>query len=233
MAAKYSQAPISEVICGVFFQSKYAHKWLRTIFNSSQNLQPDYPIINTHPTPLPEEEVINGMINANPHYQAAGFSTYRFATLDGRWQVLIQQNMLSLHWNRKDSEAVGQYPGFSEVYQKFKGLFNNLLWAISSDDGGLLENIKSCYLAYVDRVDIENFNQRGEDINDILTLNPPGFSGEQKEYKASNYFARYSTLCDDVNGFSIMSINSPTIAPIGQILIVDNKVRGAEIPRPH
>lgn len=222
MAIKYSQAPISEVTCGIFFKSSILANGA-IFFELLAQLKTDYPSILTSPTSA-EEEVISGSIHANPNYERAGFAAYRFATSDNRWQVVVQQNMFSFHWVRQDAEAVGNYPGFAEIYRKFRLLLDTVKKYIGGDSS-FFNSIKACYLAYLDRIEMRPFTERGENIKNILTLTPPGFSVNGRQYFANNYFARYSTPCEEVDGYSIMSINSPTL-PFGQILIVDNKIKG-------
>jgi uncharacterized protein (TIGR04255 family) len=223
MAVKYSQAPISEVVCGVFFKSNLLLNG-SILFQLLSQLSSEFAVLLTHPT-LPEEEVINDSIHATTDYQRAGFTMYRLLTEDKHWQVLVQQNMISFHWARQDEEAVGNYPGFADVYEGFRKLFNRVRDLVK-DDTKLFSDIKACYLSYVDRVNLEIYKQQNLRISDILSITPPGFCVNEKQFLANNYFARFSAPCDEINGFSIMSMNSPTIISIGQVLVVDNKLKG-------
>lgn len=223
MPVKYSQAPISEVICGIFFKSNFLLN-NSVFFHLLAKFSKDYPGIQTHPVG-PDDEVANGSINATIDYPSAGFSTYRFSATDGGWQILLQQNMLTLHWVRQDNEQVGNYPGFKSVYGEFREIFEFLKSLVGADEL-LHTQIKNYYLSYVDRVDLEPFKHAGRTISDILTIPAPGFALNEIKYKADNYFARFSTPCEAINGNAIMSVNSPTVIPFGQILIVDNKVKG-------
>src|SRR5580692_6234903 len=105
MPLKYSKAPISELVCGFILNSNL----LLTdgiLFKALSALSVEYPVINTHPT-ISEEEVLNDSIQSSADYSKAGFTTYRLAIPDGRWQILLQQNLLTLHWVRQDVEDVG------------------------------------------------------------------------------------------------------------------------------
>jgi uncharacterized protein (TIGR04255 family) len=227
MAAKYSLAPISEVVCGVFFNNNLL-LLDGTIFKLLTTLSSSFQIIQTGPT-ISSEEVVNGSITTSTDYISAGFSTYRLTSDDHKWQVLIQQNMITVHWVRQDQENVGHYPGFNNVYKKFKEIFS-LAIDTFGDEKSFREHIKSCYLSYTDRVNFEIYKRDGQTIPDIITINPPAFSAFDKQYKADNYFSKFSGPCDQINGYYITSINSPTLHGFGQLLIVENKVKGGLSP---
>jgi uncharacterized protein (TIGR04255 family) len=224
MAAKYSKAPISEVVCGIIFNSNLLLN-NSVLFKLLIRLQDDFPNIQTHPT-INEDEVVNGIIQSIPDYLKAGFSTYRVISADGKWQVLVQQNLITLNWVRQDAENVGNYPGFQTVFDKFKQIYT-ITKQVLGDDQKFQSSIKYYYLAYSDRVNVEEFKGSENPIMEITTLQPPTFQVNNKEYKANNFFNRYSVQCDAIDGFSIITVNSPTMAGYGQILMVENKVKGA------
>jgi len=223
MALKYSKAPISELVCG-FILNKNLLLSDGVLFKAIGSLSKDYPIINTHPI-TSEEEVINDTIQSGIDYAKAGFSTYRLVDSQGRWHILLQQNLLTFHWVRQDIENVGNYPGFAQVFERFHGLYSYIR-SLFKDPQIFDSSIKSYYLSYADRVNLEEYKKEGLSIGDIINLSPPFFTVNDKKYFANNYFNRYSIPCDAIGGYSLASINSPTIPGIGQILAVDNKLKG-------
>jgi len=223
MSLKYSKAPISELICGFTLNSNL----LLTdgvLFKVLSNLTKEYSTIFTHPT-ISEEEVLNDTIQSGTDYSKAGFTTYRLTTPDGRWNVLLQQNLLTLHWVRQDVEDVGNYPGFAAVFEKFKEVYL-FIRSLVKDSQIFDSQIKSFHLSYGDRVNLEEFKVHQLTIPDIIDLNPPVFEASGKKYFANNYYCRYSIPCDAINGYSLVTINTPTLPGIGQILAVDNKIKG-------
>lgn len=219
MSVKYTQAPISETICGVIFNSNILLNE-SFIFQLLVDLQKSYPIINTHPI-SGEEDVINGLLQITSNFEKSGFSTYRLTSLDGKWQIILQQDLLTLSWVRKDTEDVGSYPGFTNIFDRFLSLYELIRIKIIDIEA----KIKSYYLCYVDRVNLEEHKETGFTLFDIIKISIPSFSLNNKEYVSNNFFNRYSTFCDEINGYCISSVNTPTL-PIGQLLIIDNKIKG-------
>lgn len=224
MAVKYSKAPISEVVCGIIFNSNFLLN-NSILFNFLVELSKDFPSIFTHPT-IAADEVVNNGIQTATEYTKAGFTTYRIVSEDTKWQVLAQQNLITFHWVRQDDENVGNYPGFTIIFERFKEIYSTLK-RIVNDDAKFSSNIKHYYLSYSDRVNLEELKEEGVSITDTITLNPPKFEINNEVYKTDNYFNRYSGQCDAINGYSIVGVNSPTLPGLGQILVVDNKLKGA------
>lgn len=214
---KYSKAPISEVIFGVIFNTNALFEDL-LIFKLLEELRNSFPLINTHPTQS-EEEVLNGIILATPFYEKAGFSTYRLSSSDGRFQILLQQDLITFHWTRTDKEDVGNYPGFSSLYKSFIEIYDSII----IKNKNVLNKIKHYYLGYVDRINLEDFKEFS--LKDFFKISMPTFNLNNKEYVYENFISRFSQACEEVGGYSISGLNTiPT--PIGRILIVDNKVKG-------
>lgn len=223
MAAKYSQAPISEVVCGIIFNTNLLLN-NGAIFKLLISISEAYPIRQTIPT-ISNEEIINGSISVSTDYANAGFTTYRQTTEDTKWQILIQQNMVTLHWVRQDEQTVGNYPGYNEIVAKFKEVYN-ITKAAVGDDLKFNASIKSYYLSYTDRVNMAHFKEQGLSVHDLINLAPLSFTAFNKAHVADNYFVRFSGPCDEIKGYFIASINSPTLPGLGQILIIENKLKG-------
>jgi uncharacterized protein (TIGR04255 family) len=224
MAVKYSKAPISELTCGVFFkQNSLLNN--AVIFKIIAKLSKDYPTINTHPTGA-EEDVVNNTIQVSMDYARSGFATYRLQSPDFKWQVVITQNMLTFHWVRQDTEDVGNYPGFSEIYSKFYTIYQTLKELFEESIFSFNDSVKCYYLGYLDRINFDDYKSKGMELSDIISLPSFSFYKNQTKYTATNYMNKYSVSCDDINGSSIITISTPTFMPFGQIIMVDNKIKG-------
>ncbi|WP_293893043.1 TIGR04255 family protein [Flavobacterium sp.] len=219
MSVKYSKAPISEIIFGVVFKSNILFQ-NGVLFELLSELKDRFPNMFTHPS-LGEEDVVNGLIQVTILHEDAGFSAYRLVSNDNKWQIIFHQNSFSLHWVRKDTEDVGNYPGFSNIFSEFLSIINLIKAKINDLD----THIKAYSLSYSDRVNLQEYEESGLSIFEIITIQTPKFSISKKEYSYNNFYSRYSVFCEEINGYSIFGINTPTL-PIGQLLIIDNKLKG-------
>ena len=225
MAAKYSKAPISELVLGAFFNPGLLLN-NGVLFELINKLLVEFPVLNTHPV-FAFEELANGVtIQSQADYTKTGFSTYHLISEDGKWQILLLQDMITLHWNRKDDESVGNYPGFTTTFRKFKNIYDTISELLKKHDLDMAASIKSYYLCYNDRVDLEEYKSKGLNVDNIINISTPSFEYASKVYVANNYWNRYSVTCDAISGYSLITINTPTLETGKQLLIVENKLRG-------
>jgi uncharacterized protein (TIGR04255 family) len=224
MAAKYSKAPISELVFGIKFNSNLLLA-NGIFFDLINRITSNFPVIQTHPVPQ-EEELINGMIQVTIDYATSGFSIYRLSSQDRKLQILITQNSLTLHWYRRDDESVGNYPGFGNIFDKFYEQYSAIKSLITISDQEFENSIKSFYLCYNDRANLEEFKRMRWGIPLIINLPSPSFSYGGRTYPEDNYYCKYSTNCEDISGYSIITINTPTAPEIGQVLVVENRLIG-------
>ncbi len=219
MAVKYTQAPISELICGIVFNTNLLLQKM-VLFDLLVVLEKEYPIINTHPV-FGEEDVVNGLIKTAQNYEKAGFSSYRLSSVDNKWQVILQQDILTFHWVRQDGESVGSYPGFTVIFNKFISIYELIKQKITDVE----KHIKCYYLNYTDRVNLKEYITDEITFFDIINIPTPSFYSNGKSYRYDNFLNRYSVFCEEIKGYSIIGLNTPTL-PIGQLLIVENKLKG-------
>lgn len=224
MAVKYSKAPISELYFGITFNNNILLN-NGVLFQFLAALAKEFPHINTFP-PQGDSVLIDGILQTSLDYSKSGFSTYRLYTSDNKYHVFVQQDAIRFHWVRTDIEPVGNYPGFSTVYEKFSNIYSTVENLQASYDQKLSSEVKSYTLAYVDRINFEEYKTQGFSIEDVILTSFPSFSVKNKTYKSNNCFNRYSVNCEEINGYSIIGINTPTLAGFGQIFIVENTLRG-------
>jgi len=224
MALKYTKAPISEVVFGVILKtnSLLANGIL---FELLHNLSREFPNIQTFPA-RPEDDLVDGLIQSSVDYSKSGFVTYRLYSSDAKWQILIQQNIITYHWVRADMQPVGGYPGFSACFDRFLQVYKKTNELFTKNGISLESNIKNYYLSYVDRVNFSEYQSKGMKISDILNMSFPFFSINGRKYTTDNCFNRYSVACEEINGSSIIGVNTPTVPSFGQMFIVDNKLKG-------
>lgn len=216
--AKYKKAPISELVFGLIFNAPVLQN-NSIIFELLSELKIEYPKLTTQPSIFEEIFQSNEVIN-NLNYHNSGFSLYRLLNEDENYMILIQQNFILLHWIRKDDIIVGEYPGFSAVYEKFEKLlssftklFNNYLPKNNID-----KSIGTFLLNYIDRVDYKT----EKSINDILDFKIPPFIFNDED---SSMNCKFGRTINDL-GYSIVDINTQVDSFGTKILNVANKIKG-------
>lgn len=212
---KYSKAPISEVIMGV----TYTRNKIPVDFILKNALfSEEFPIIElVQPLSL---EILNGF-QVRPNYDPnSGPYLVRKWSNDRKWLLQIQANMLFLNWIRLDTEAVGNYKGFSSVKDKFLSIMAALEDVMKVH---LRSDIVLCDLTYHDRVKWQSEISDLSEIAKIMNLNtPPKFS----EHGYNNIFSRYTFHDFELNGFGLININTDTANDGGQLIKLESNLRG-------
>ena len=223
----YKNAPVSEVICatvlntGILSERGVIHKII-------SNLSDEYPICENFPA-IPEEELIGFTLQNSMDYNRTGFVLYRFMSEDGKWLVQLQQDYFSLHWVRLDDEIVGEYPGFTEIYGRFEKLFRLVQTTLQDNVQHINFQavVKSFTLHYQDRIYWRLYSKQSPD--ELLNISFPVFHTPSGEAHPNNVFSKYTVPCDEINGYSIININTATAINQEQMFIVENKMKG----KPH
>lgn len=228
MAVTYQKAPISELICGVIFTNNIlAHELI--LFELLFELKDEYPDINTQP-PIFEEEIQDYKVFSTINTTATGFSLYRLSSADKKFMIQIQQNLVLVNWIRTDDQKVGSYPGFPTVYKRFKDIFSRIEQKLGKyiPDVDIYKHIKNFTLHYQDRVFYNNYINDLADLEKITNLKTPIITGaDAKILPANNIFSKYTTPVKEINGYSIISINTGVSRSTNQqILIVECRLKG-------
>lgn len=194
------------------------------LFDIINALKSSYPGLQTSP-PIHQEVISNGTIQGALDYNAAGFSLYRLTSIDGKFQLMLQQNQITLHWVRRDEENVGNYPGFEFIFNEFMKVMDLIRRSVRIYNVDLTNEIKEYYLCYNDRVNLTFQESIGFALEDILTVGLPNFKMNGKSYPTNHIVARYSFDCPDIDGFSIVGIQTQSVGNI-KLLTVENKLKG-------
>lgn len=218
MSTKFSKAPISELIFGVVFNSNILSNEGYIFELITSLMKNGYTNYQTQPA-IFEEEWSDNKLSVSMDYEKAGFSLYRLYSIDGTILIQIQQNCILLNWIRKDDTPVGNYPGFTSVYQKFTSLINEVIQKISEQK--FLLEIKNLTLTYHDRVILVD-----NELNDILNLTLPSLKNGGNTISTNNIISKFILPCEKVNGFDSVSINTGTDYQDRRILVIENRVKG-------
>ena len=114
---KYPKAPVSEVIFGVTFSE--ARRSIRELFDAQKALSDEYPRVEIRP-PLVDETMSGFQITQELNPERMGSILIRLRSDDDHWMCQVQTNKIYLNWIRPDHEPVGNYPGFTAVYRRFR-----------------------------------------------------------------------------------------------------------------
>jgi uncharacterized protein (TIGR04255 family) len=228
MAITYQKAPISELIFGVIFNNNLlAQEYI--LFELISELKKEYPTLYTQP-PIFEEELQGYNVFQNINTASAGFSLYRLTSSDKRYLLQLQQNFILLNWIRNDDQKVGLYPGFTEVFEKFKKIFSIVesKFASATTEIDLYRNIKAFTLHYQDRVFYKAHISDLSAIEEIINFKIPSIKAlDDSLDPANNIFSKFTIPVKSLNGYSIVSINTGISKPTNeQILIVECRLKG-------
>lgn len=231
MAAKYSKAPISELIFGVIFNSNILSRD-GIMFELIRELNSEYPILHTQPA-IFEEDWIDNKISINMDYDKSGFSLYRLYTPNYDYMVQLQQNCILLNWVKKDEIAVGKYPGFTEVFERFNKIIQGIFGKFSNSkelkDLDVLKQIKCLSLTYHDRVPLEPSGKEEDPLKRILNASFPKMNYNGVEHHPGTIMSKFILPCPQLNGYDTLAINTTTDSQNKRILVIENRIKGGLI----
>ncbi len=226
----YKKAPISELICGVTFNSSFliSHSILFDLL-STPSLKSEYGAFSMH-SAIIEEELQDYKLFTNINIPASGSVLYRMTSSDQNYILQFQHNLVLLNWIRGDDQKVGLYPGFKAIYQKFKELFLLIEEKVKHYEPNLdiYRHVKSFTLYYQDRVFFNEYINDLSHIEDIVNLKTPIFPGQgDDKVPVNNIFSKYTVPVKEVNCYSIININTGTSPQVNQqVLIIECRING-------
>ena len=219
MSVKYKKAPISELICGVIFNAPLLSE---VIYKLIVALEPEYPRVQNLP-PILEEEFQDGKMVINMNPLLVGNSVFRLFSKDESCLIQLQHNFILFNWRRLDEEDVGNYPGFDEIYNRFKKVYElaQSLVEIKS------EHIKSFTLHYLDRIFWNDYINNLSEIDKVLSSPPLKLhSIENERTMINNISSRYIMQVSDLNGHTFVSLNTSETYSRIPILSLECKIKG-------
>lgn len=222
MALKYSKAPVSEIIFGVFFKTNALMR-NAMLFEILLKLKDNYPLFVNAPS-APIEEIQNDNLTFT---QEVSFSSYRVSSRDLIYSIELSQNSFQVIWQRRDDmPSVSEYPGYEKLYGIFNEIYSQINSIAISHGISLGKEVKLYNLKYGDRVNLKPYKETGLHLKDIIKLNYPPIYIDGIEFYSDNYLGKYTVNLSTFNSYAIVNINTPTHGNIGQILLVDNSIKG-------
>lgn len=146
---KYGRPPVSEVVCGVYFQSlddlQVAH-----VGSLWERLRQDFPRTETLP-PLPPTLIANGPSDFQVQFQfgpieASPFPRVWFVSADDATLVQVQRDRLIINWRRRAEDS--SYPSYSVIIAKLRDVLGLLVGFLEEQSLGTPELV-GVELAYV------------------------------------------------------------------------------------
>jgi uncharacterized protein (TIGR04255 family) len=132
----------------------------------------------------------------------------------------IQVNKVYLNWIRPDHEPVGNYPGYTAIYRKFRVALDAL--SLSSADF-TTDSVKYYDLTYHDRLEWQEYIDSLSDAYKIMRFRPPEIETPEG---LNNSFSRYTYSYDSLGGYGIFAVNTATAATGKQVLQLESTLRG-------
>jgi len=229
MAVTYKNAPISELVCGVVFNTGLLAQD-GILYELVNEFKEKYPKIAQSPPILDEElQGFQLISSVAPQY---GVAKFRMFSEDDIWLVQLQQNKVYFNWIRKDVMKVGNYPGFSEVFKEFLNVYKIVESKIkkSQPNLDLQTTVKQYELLYQDRLPWQTYMDDLDQIKEFLNIKIPtlpSFDGE-KEYPPNNISSFYTIPVEEVGGYCKITVNTQPadIRDNRQILKIEVVLRG-------
>jgi len=216
MKIRYNRAPISEVIIGIWYKQPKIP--VDSVLKNAL-LCDEFPVIEIIP-PL-TIEILEGFNLESVVNQNGGPFLVRRWTVNRKWLVQIQANMIYVNWIRPDTEPVGQYVGFTAIKDKF---FSILSVLEKNTRIQLQEDIAFCDLSYLDRFPWQAEITELSQLNQLMNVStPPKFS----EQGYNNNFSRFTFHDFEIQGFGIININTTTAIDGEQLIRVETSLRGS------
>jgi uncharacterized protein (TIGR04255 family) len=224
---KYKNAPISEVVCGITFNTNTLTSQ-NLIFDLIANYKKEYKNIVIQ-GPIADEQLNNYRLNQNFDINATGPGVFKLYTEDQHYLLQLQYNKIYFNWIRRDDSNVGSYPGFSVIYNKFQSIIKDLSDKLSSlsPNFNLSSIIKYCELGYQDRLSWQDHIESLSEIEKILKIKIPRIPATRnKLFSPNNIFAKYTIPLEEPENYAVLSINTTTAREEKQILIFDCNIKG-------
>lgn len=125
---KYGRPPVTEVVCGVYFQSlddlQVAH-----VGALWERLRRDFPRTETLP-PLPPAVVANGLADFQIQFQfgpieASPFPRVWFVSADDATLLQLQRDRLIINWRRRAEDS--PYPSYDAIVARLRDVLGLLI----------------------------------------------------------------------------------------------------------
>lgn len=218
----YPRAPVSEVIFGVTFLEKRLS--IRELLDAQQALSEKYPRVEVRP-PIADEWMSGFQITQELNQERTGAVLVRLRSDDDNWMCQLQGNKVYFNWIRPDHESVGNYPGYTSIY----GRFREALKVMRLDSSDLTKNsVRYFDLSYHDRLEWQEYIDSLSDTHKIMRFKPPDIETPEG---LNNSFSRFTYSYDPLGGYGIFAVNTATQAAAEgkQVLQLESTLRGINL----
>lgn len=214
---KYKNAPVSEVLLGIKFQgARFTLDQLMLIATKKVDA---YPVSEILP-PLSIEQLVDFQMQTDIDPNTTGPFLLRRRTLDKKWLLQIQENMIYLNWIRLDSEPVGKYPGYAAIKDRFFVELDDINKTIGAN---IMADVVLCDLSYHDRIEWQGLIPNIGKLDEIMNISaPPTYSDEGY----NNVFSKFTFHDFSLPGYGVIGINTATSITNTQLLKFESNLRG-------
>ena len=223
----YKNAPISEVIFGVTFRRGILGID-NLIFDLISDFKDNYPIVYAQ-NPLFDEELQDFRFLTNLNLHQTGQAVYRLQNETEKRLLQLQHNKYLFNWVRRDDQSVGEYPGFTKLYNQFANGYDSIVkkFAKLLPEMEVDKYVKYFELHYQDRINWQNYINNLSEIDKILKIQIP-FMPNLKGgvYAPNNIVSKYTIPMPDQEGFGVITINTASSEQGEQLLVVECAIKG-------
>ncbi|SFE95773.1 TIGR04255 family protein [Thermoflexibacter ruber] len=226
----YKNAPISEVIFGVTF-SRGILGINNLIFDLITDFKDNYPIVYAQ-NPLFDEELQDFRLLTNLNLHQTGQAVYRLQNESEKRLIQLQHNKFFFNWVRKDNQSVGEYPGFTKLYNLFSNGYESIVkkFAKLLPDMEVDNYVKYYELHYQDRLNWQQYITDLSEIDKILKIRIPFMPNLNGGiYAPNNIFSKFTIPMPDQVGFSTITISTASSEQGEQLLVVECSIKGKKV----
>ena len=194
---------------------------IKDLFDAQQALSDRYPRVEIRP-PIADEWMSGFQITQDLNRDRTGTVLIRLRSEDGNWMCQLQGNKVYFNWIRPDSEPVGNYPGYTTIYGRFREALN----VMKLDSSDLTQNsVRYFDHSYHDRLEWQEYIDNLSDTHKIMRFKPPEIETPEG---LNNSFSRFTYSYDPLGGYGIFAVNTATQAAAEgkQILQLESTLRG-------
>ena len=214
----YKYAPVSEVIFGASFKNQIID--LNSVFELRQIFKKEFPIVELQ-NPLSDVFLKENKLVNQVDVDKVGPFRLRLRSEKSTWLIQIQFNKFYLNWIRKDSDEVGNYPGYSDIKTKFKEYLKLYLRYSITDN----RDLTYFELTYHDRLKWQEYIDSLSELDKILNISAPNI---QTERPFNNVLNKYTYHIPSLEGYGVLNLNTNSSLENQQILKFEKQLRGSD-----
>lgn len=213
---EYKNAPVSEVIFGVTFNHQVID--VEALFELRQIFKDEFPILELK-NPLSDAYLEESKLVTEIEVDRVGPFRLRMRSTSSDWLIQMQLNKIYFNWIRKDSDEVGNYPGYNKIKERFKSILRIVL----EESNTMKRDVDYFDLTYHDRLLWQNYVDSLNNVDEIINLVVPKINTEED---FNNLINKYTYHAPSLDGYGILNLNTNTSIENQQILKFEKILRG-------